>query len=149
MNMAQKFDFSTKEAARLSGLSVNMVDYLCHENLIVPSGNKKRKRGRPREYLFGDVVMLRALALLLNQGISVANLKRSLKLLRKQFPEITKKSLPGKYLITNGKEIFFRTSANGIVDLTSGGQMVFGFVIEVSSIRNKIKEEVKKIEMAG
>src|SRR5690348_7931740 len=107
--MKQKTDkrtFSALEAAKLAKLSTTMVDYLCRTELLIPSGALKRGRGCPREYSFGDVVMLRAIAKLLQNGVEVAKLKSSLLRLRKHHPEITDERLPATLLVTDGDKIF-------------------------------------------
>ncbi|MEQ9303035.1 MAG: MerR family transcriptional regulator, partial [Marinoscillum sp.] len=105
--------FSSKEAIVLSGLSRTMLDYLVRSKLHVPTGEKHcGRRGARRCYSFGDIVTLRALASLLNAGVSVMNLKRALKKLSSAHKEIEPGKLPGKYLVTDGKDIYFRNKHN-------------------------------------
>lgn len=138
-----KEHFLIREAAKLTGLTPAMVDYLCRSGVLVPSGRCTPGRGRSRHYLFGDVVMLKVLAKLLKCGISVARMKKALQQLRKNHvTKITESTLPGKYLVTNGSRVFFKSKEEVIEDLTAGGQLAFGFVIELEELRDAVKTEM-------
>ena len=71
MNSDTVQDFLIARAAKLSGLTPAMLNYLCREKVLLPSVPGRRGRGRPRRYSFGDVVMLRVIAKLLKAGVSV------------------------------------------------------------------------------
>ena len=114
-----------------------MVDYLCRERLVVPTTPSQPKRGRRRKYTFGDLVILRAVAKLLQKGVSVSRLKASLHALRGRHPEITRDGLPASFLVTDGKTILFRES-HEIVEELNSGQLVFAFVMELDGVRQEI-----------
>lgn len=138
--MANDQTYTSEQAARLGDLSTYMVHYLCRERLLEPSGRSARGRGKRRAYTFGDVVMLRALARFLKSGISVANLKRSLRELRKRHPEITPNSLPSKFVVSDGKQVYFRNRHEALESLDGSGQFVFAFVIELRQLRDEVLE---------
>jgi hypothetical protein len=75
------------------------------------------------EYLFGDLVLLRALKALFDCGISVAKLKKALELLRQREERITETGLPAQYLVTDGMNVYFRSREEIIEDLLNGGQL--------------------------
>lgn len=122
-----------------------MVDYLCRQGILPPTGLAAgpRSRGRARVYSFGDVVMLRVLASLLHSGISVARLKRSLEALRNFHPEITPTSLPSRYLVTDGQQVFLRKKANALETLDRNGQFIFAFVVELRKVRDEVVKQIK------
>jgi DNA-binding transcriptional MerR regulator len=122
-----------------------MVDYLCRHGIIVPSGPRKRGRGRPREYTFGDVVMLRSVAALLRAGVSVARLRDSLVALRRRHPEITPHTIPARYLVTDGEAVYFSSGKEPLETLDRAGQFTFGFVLEVRRVRAEVLERVKRL----
>lgn len=130
-------------AAKLSDLSISMVDYLCRTKIVVPTTNV-RGRGRRRIYTFAEVVVLRAISKLLNAGVGVSKLGNALKALRKYHTEITPDSLSSLYLVTDGKEVFLRQKDDMLECLVSG-QMAFAFVIEISSIRKEILEHLEYV----
>lgn len=136
---------TVRRAAALSGLTPYTVDYLCRSRTLVPSGSAiKPGRGKRRNYTFGDVVILRALAVLLKQGLSVYRLREALQHLRSRHPEITPKSLPGKFLVTDGIEVFFRRNGS-IENLNRRGQLAFGFVLELNRLRRDVMKKAKEL----
>ena len=59
--MSHLIGFRIKEAARYTGLTVKMVDYLCRREIVVPSTKGKTGRGRARSFTFGDLVFMKIL----------------------------------------------------------------------------------------
>jgi len=139
--------YTTKEAAHLSGLSRTMLDYLVRSELLVPSMSiKSPKQGRPRKYSFGDIVILRAISQLVDMGVSISRLKSALKQLFQTHNEITPGTIPGRYLVTDGKNVYFRKDEHSIESLNQGGQLAFSFVLEVQSFRDQIIHDVQQPE---
>lgn len=138
-----KSTFSAEEAALFSGLTKTMLDYLCRTKLAVPTSQGKRGRGRRRAYMFGDVVLLRALARMLNAGISVSRLRRGLQALRKRHSEITPSNVPASHLVTDGRQIFLQHSAE-VLESLSSGQFAFAFVLELDSVKREVLNLMKK-----
>lgn len=133
--------YSTKEAAKLSGLTSDMVNYLCRYSIIIPCGNKKSGRGKAREFLFCDVLLLRVIAKLLNNGISVLRLRKSLVALQKRGKN-TEDILSKKYVSTDGKRLYFKN--DGVLEIFNSGQTAFAFVLELSSIRKELYNKIKQ-----
>lgn len=129
-----KEHFSAKEAAEFSGISLAMVNYLCRHHLIVPATGRKRGRGIERKYSFGDIVILRSVAKLLEAGVSVLRLKKALANLRRLHADITQDKMPASFLVTDGKDVYFRQDS-GVLELLTSGQLSFAFVVEVESVR--------------
>lgn len=135
-------------AAKLSGLTVTMVDYLCRTKVIEPTIKGQRGRGKKRQYSFGDVVILRAMARLLLAGVSVGRLKKALQSLRRYHPEITTNNLPKPYIFCDGKDIFFR-HGDEVLESLSSGQFSFGFVIEIAKLRTEVIEQLEYNSIAA
>ena len=140
--------YDIRLASKLSGLSSAMVDYLCRTEIFVPTGRPKPGRGRSRLYTFGDLVVLRGLRALLASGISVARLKKALATLREMHTEITPKTVPAKYLVANGRQVFFWDEKRRLEDLTAGGQMAFAFVLEVARLRDEVLTQ-ERLDLSG
>jgi DNA-binding transcriptional MerR regulator len=128
--------FSTSKAAALSGLSKAMVNYLCRHGLVEPTCECQRGHGSRRHYSFGDVVTLRLVARLSESGVSVLRLKAALRKLRSVHPEITLSSLPGKRVVTDGKDIFWRDEET--LERALDGQLTFAFVVELRQLRDEV-----------
>ena len=133
-----------EEAARLARLSREMVDYLCRTEVLIPTVPGARGRGRRRLYSFGDIVMLRALAKLLERGVSVKALRHSLQALRQHHKDITPTSLPAAMLFTDGRVIYFGTKKEVLEELVSG-QFAFAFVLELRGLQREVEKASKGI----
>jgi DNA-binding transcriptional MerR regulator len=119
-----------------------MVDYLCRYQVLVPSGQRNRGRGRSRRYSFGDLVMLRAMTHLLECGISIKKLKVGLVAFQKRHGEITPKSLPGKFIVAVPSRLVFQADQKGALEELNG-QMAFGFILKIEEIRNEVVRELQ------
>lgn len=133
--------FSLREAANHSDLSTYMVEYLCRNGLVVPSGSADKGRGHPNWFTFGDVVMMRTLKQMLSAGISVARLRKSIERLRERHAEITKTGLPGRFLATDGNAAYFYDELT-VENLTESGQLEFGFVIDMNKMRHSVQNRM-------
>lgn len=114
-------------------MSLDMLNYLCREKIVEPGGVGKRGRGRRRAFAFGDIVLLKAIAKLLDGGVSVLRLKRAFASLRKYHPEFKQKGASGGFLVTDGRDIYLREQ-DGVVELLVRRQLEFVFVVEIDSL---------------
>jgi len=122
-----------------------MVNYLCRHAIVVPTNGGKRGRGIKRNFSFGDIVVLKAIAKLLAGGVSVYRLRRALRSLKSLHPEITQKGFPASYLVTDGKDVLLRHKT-GVLELLSSGQFSFAFVVEMESVRREATEFAKRMK---
>jgi len=139
--------YTTKQAAKLSGLTIHMTHYLCREGLVKPKCQDKNKKGKgnKRNYTFSDVVLLRALGKLLSTGLSVSKLKKGIKETKKDWLKISHDCIPCKYLVSDGKTIYFKSKKNELlVELGTGGQSIFAFVLELKMIRDEVSNQAIK-----
>ncbi|HRH32421.1 MAG TPA: hypothetical protein PLK06_03790 [bacterium] len=138
--------YSAMQAARLSGLTRAMVDYLCREEIVEPSCDCKRGHGTARHYAFGDVVALRLVARLSKAGISPLRLKKGMRALRKYHPEITLTSLPASHLVTDGQEVYLRAPGDSLERATDG-QYAFAFVVELDQVRREVVKKMTPLQL--
>lgn len=132
--------FSAQTAARLSNLTVDMVNYLCRYELVNPSAGSKRGRGSVRKYSYADILLLRVISKLLENGISVLRLRESLKALRGRGID-GKGILTTRYVVTDGYNIYFKN--DDVVELLESGQMTFAFVLELNKIRKEVTASIE------
>jgi DNA-binding transcriptional MerR regulator len=129
--------YSATQAARLSGHTLSMVNYLCRSKVVIPTGKGRRGHGRARQYTFGDVVALRLVAKLSANGVSPLRLRKGLQGLRKHHPEITLTSLPGSHIVTNGTDLYLREEGKSI-ERAFDGQFAFAFVVELATLQREV-----------
>jgi DNA-binding transcriptional MerR regulator len=140
--------FTAAEVVRLSGVSSAMVDYLCRIGLVRPGSAASRGRGKPRQFSFADVVVLRALSKLLNAGVSVSRLKRALSSLRQYHRQISEDSLPASHLVTDGRDVYLQNGDEVLEELRTG-QHAFAFIIELGRVRAEVIDRMKSSGIGG
>ncbi|NIF69591.1 MerR family transcriptional regulator [Burkholderia sp. Ap-962] len=132
--------FSAKQAADLSGLSMHMLNYLGRYHLVEPSGNARRSRGHARRYEFADLLLLRVIARLLENGISVLRLRRDLEGLRTRGGAT--ELLVRRFVVTDGYNLLFQDG--GVAELLESGQLSFAFVLELGSLRSEVSLAIQR-----
>jgi len=136
--------FTTGEAAKLSHLSISMVDYICREGIVIPQIPKTPGRGRRRKFNFGEVVLLRTISKILNKGISIKRIKSAIKTHNKIFREMSHVHAPSLYFITDGHDVYIKTKENRLCDLTSNGQQAFAFMLDLEVMHSEVREDILK-----
>jgi DNA-binding transcriptional MerR regulator len=119
-----------------------MLDYLARTGVLVPSYLGHPGKGRDRLYSFGDIVLLRSLAQILKGGISVRKLRQAFQTLISKHPEITPTSIPARYLVTDGVQVFLRNDGT-LEELTARRQLAFAFVVKLEKLRNRLSSDLK------
>lgn len=135
--------FNSKTACNLIGITKRQIGYWDETHLIKPSVQEAGGRGSVRLYSFADLVQLAVVKSLIDQGITLQKIRKSINYLKKNFPLIEKPLAQLKFL-TDGRTIFVLTSNNKeILDTLAGGQLVFS--IALGQIIENLKGEVKSI----
>lgn len=138
---------SAPEAATICGFrSTAMLDYLQRTGVFIPLDRKKgRRRGKGRRYTFRDLLVLRAIAALLENGASVSALREALREFQTNRWTADEASLQGeggsilRYVVASGKSVIFATSRDTLFDLTNRGQMVFSFVLDLDELHRDLR----------
>lgn len=133
--------YTARQVARVSGLSTHMVDYLCRHGVVTPSGGCLG-RGRQRKYAYQDIVVLRVVARLLRQGISVLKFRKGF-LSLKQRRANAGHLLACRYLVTDGNEVFLQN--DGVLERLESGQTSFAFVLDLAPVRQDVVCRLKRI----
>jgi len=131
--------FDLKQAVILTDLTGTMIQYLVRQDIVTPNIGTRRSRGTALKFTYSDLVLFRVIGKLLINGISVLRLKQSLKALRGRSAN-AKKLLTEKYVVTNGFDIFFQDKS--VFERFESGQMVFGFVMELQTIRDEVDDRL-------
>lgn len=135
--------YSSKTACKLLNISRRQIGYWDETHLIKPSVQEAGGRGTIRLYSFADLVQLAVVKSLIDQGISLQKIRKSINYLRKHFPQIDRPLAQLKFL-TDGKTIFVLTSNNKeILDTLAGGQLVLS--IALGRIIEDLKGEVESM----
>lgn len=121
-----RHDFSTAEAARLSGLTPRQLDYWDRLSFLKPSLTQASGYGSARRYSFTDVVRLRVAARLRASGIGLARVRRCVAALARLENEEQADIARARLIVVGGRVLWAR-SEREVVDLLKGGQLVLVF----------------------
>ena len=134
--------FPAKLAAHYAGLRTRMMlDYLERAEVfereeLRDTKRAKRRHGRRRKYTYRDVVVLRAIAALLDKGVSVQRIKQAMLAFSRDEKfacdrnKLTHAAEPIQYFVTDGTRIYF-SKDNKLLDVVRGGQGAFSFVVDL------------------
>lgn len=149
--------YNTKSVAQIIGLSSRQIDYWDSTHFIKPSVSEASGHGSTRLYSFNDLVQFRVAKSLLDNGISLQQIREAVIYLKTHMPEIDAPLSELKF-ITNGETIFVITKdTKKIIDTLRSGQVVFSIALGeiVEELRGDIlsldamKEYKYKVKVKG
>jgi len=137
--------YTAEQACRLSGCTHHQLRYWDRVGLVSPS--LQGSGGRPgvrRLYSFRDLVGLRVVRSLLDNGMSLQRVRRAWDYLRRE--AAMDDHLAQVKLVTDGQTIFAISSDDGeLLDVLRQGQLAFFVAIE--DIAREVKEDVTRFEL--
>ena len=135
--------FTSKQACYLSGCTPHQLRYWDKVNLVSPSiQSSKGKPGVPKYYSFRDIVSLRVVKTLLDNGMSIQRVRRAWRYLTKNGD--LSKQLSEVKLISENNSIYFEED-NQVLDALKSGQLTFFTTID--TVTNMVEEDVSKFEL--
>lgn len=112
--------YRTAEVVELLGISRRQLQYWARTGLVEPSATT---RGGHRRYAFEDLVALRTAARLIDAGISVQRIRKSLAALRATLPEV-ERPLAECVLVATG-DVVLVFGDETVFEAVSGQEWVF------------------------
>ncbi len=127
--------FKTREVVDLLGLSRRQLQYWAKTGLIVPSS---QTRGGHHRYSFDDLVALKATKRLIDAGVSVQKIRKSVRALQNLFPKVGR-PLSELVLVATG-DVVLVFQDDTVFEAISGQEWVFPvaeFEREVAAYRSR------------
>jgi DNA-binding transcriptional MerR regulator len=122
-----KKEFSAVEAAQYAKVPYASVDYWARTRLVVPSLAEANGTGTDRRYSFGDLVALRLVKELREQGIPTQALRKAVERVRE-----VKNPLSECRLLVIGATVVWVKSDDEVIDvLRHPGQRILPFTVRV------------------
>jgi DNA-binding transcriptional MerR regulator len=140
--------YPVSKAARVSGLSLHMVNYLCRHEIVTPSATPESGRGRVRYYTYTDLVVLRIVAKLLDQGISVLRFRKQYHLLKSRNVDVGQ-LLTHRYLVTDGSNVYLKDDRARVLERLDSGQTAFAFVMDLNPVKKAVTDSLKLGKRVG
>ena len=137
--------FTAQQACRLTRCTSHQLRYWDRVNLVQPSLQSTGGRpGKRRLYSFRDLVALRVVRSLLDNGMSVQRVRRAWDYLRRT-AELDEHLAEVK-LVTDGSTIFRVASDDSeLVDALRDGQLAF--FVAIDEITREVEEDVTRFEL--
>ena len=137
--------FTAQQASRLTGCTAHQLRYWDRVDLVNPSVQGTGGRpGRRRLYSFRDLVALRVVKSLLDNGMSVQRVRRAWDYLRRTAD--MDRHLAEVQLVTDGNTIFRVASDDEeLVDALREGQLAF--FVAINQIAQSVEEDVTRFEL--
>lgn len=130
---APKEGFRGTQVCNIVGITYRQLDYWARTDLLRPSLSDARGSGSQRIYSYTDIVQLKVIKQLLDNGISLRSTRRALECLTATGDEIPSASLvigdDRSVLVHSGEELF---------DLLRGGQGVLNIVVGMDKILSEV-----------
>jgi DNA-binding transcriptional MerR regulator len=141
-----------RRAAKICGFkTVAMLDYLERSGILVRKKSAEKRRGKGRRYNFRELLVLKVISSLLDNGASVSALKKSLIEFQDGKWTADRASLGLdnriiRYLSVSAGNILYADSNNNFFDMTMKGQMVFSFIIDLDNIHTQLCSDLDQRE---
>ncbi len=137
--------FTAQQACQLTGCTSHQLRYWDRVDLLRPSMQSTGGRpGKRRLYSFRDLVALRVVKSLLDNGMSVQRVRRAWDYLRRTGD--MERHLSEVKLITDGTSIFRVASDDAeLVDALREGQLAF--FVAINEITREVEEDVSRFEL--
>jgi DNA-binding transcriptional MerR regulator len=121
-------DYSSGEVERLLGLTQRQLGYWASTHVVDPQETRGSGTGRRLRFSYGDLVRLSVIKRLLDAGMSLQAIRRSISFLR-TLPDV-EEPLSDLYLTSDGHTIYARRGADEVLDALRGGQMVLALGLD-------------------
>jgi DNA-binding transcriptional MerR regulator len=148
-------EFFCGEVSRLAGFEKPwMLNYLERSEIFVRETATDRRHGKVRKYTFRDIVVLRAIKKMLDVGLRPVRVKEVLQNLAteeglpntREAAQLFAKNTNSMFFISKDA-VLFAKSDDEILDLTSGRQLSFSFMVSVRSIIEEVATVTESYEV--
>lgn len=137
--------FSTASVMQLTGIKRDMLNYLCSVGIVTPTLSRKRGmrgHGIERRYSFTDLVSFKVVQKLAASGVQPLKVKKAIRELHQLGISINR--LPSSHVVIVNKSVY-QWDGKGDPFRVADGQMAFGFILDVSTIRNELIRDIRKL----
>lgn len=139
--MSSEEGYSGKQAAEVVGISYRQLDYWARTDLIRPSVADAQGSGSRRRYSYRDLVELKLVKSLLDQGFKLEQVRSAFDYLRRELGE----DLPSAKLVIAGKSAVLVRENQELIDVVSrySGQGVFNLnLVDLDGVRDEVDRSI-------
>src|ERR1700681_3019157 len=136
--------YTSREAARVSGVPFFTVDYWDRSKFLRPSIAKGegRGKGRQRLYSYGDIILLRIARELREQKVSLETLRSIVRKLAGCSSDLA----TARYAVVGREVETARNSAELMTLLRRPGRRTFGVLLDLRALLETVRERARALE---
>ena len=139
----KKDAFTSKQACYLSGCTSHQLRYWDKVKLVSPSVQSSHgKPGVPKLYSFRDIVSLKVIKTLLDNGMSIQRVRRAWRYLSRNGDLQDQLS---KTKLSSDGETIYTVEENKVLDALKHGQLAFFETIDY--VAKEVEEDLSKFEL--
>ena len=139
----KKDAFTSKQACYLSGCTSHQLRYWDKVKLVSPSVQSSHgKPGVPKLYSFRDIVSLKVIKTLLDNGMSIQRVRRAWRYLSRNGDLQDQLS---KTKLSSDGETIYTVEENKVLDALKHGQLAFFETIDF--VAKEVEEDLSKFEL--
>lgn len=137
--------FNTRQSAELVEVSYRKLIYWDQQGLVKPSVKPASGRGSRRLYGYADLLALKTVHSLREQGASLQRIRRCVLYLRKHLPDISK-PLHFCTLVSDGESIYLIEDEGTLLDtVRRQGQRAMLQLIKIETLDRQLREKVLRL----
>lgn len=145
-------NFNTKTIHAITGLTMRQIDYWDKTHFIKPSVREAAGYGSVRLYSFTDLVQMKVAKTLMDKGIALQKIRKSITYLKKSLPDVEKPLSELRFLTDSNTVFVITRDDKQIVDTLKKGQLVFSIALGdlIEELRGKVTdiEKQRKYEVS-
>ena len=135
--------FSGPTAARITGVTYQTLDYWARTDLLRPSIADASGTGTRRAYSFEDLVAIRTVKALREQGLSLQKIRVVVRELRRQMPgRGANTALASSVLLTDGERVYLVKDAHEVWQIVSGGAQAM-LAVALGQLISELQQAVR------
>ncbi len=136
--------FNTKQVCAFTDITLKQVVYWDKKGIARPSIRPAAGRGSRRLYSYADLLAIKTVKNLRDQGVSLQKIRKCVLYLRKHLPDISQ-PLHFCTLISDGETVYLVEDEKTLIDTVKlQGQRVF-YHISIAAIDRELRERVIKL----
>jgi DNA-binding transcriptional MerR regulator len=125
---------------KAANITYKMLDYWTRTGLVSASINNAFGSGNKRLYNFEDIVQIKLIKNLVDSGMALQRLRKTIKFLQKNHVDWSK-----SILVCDGDNIYASTNNQDFIDVLSHGQGVFG--VSIGHLYSNLQKSLSEFEV--
>jgi len=135
--------FRGSQVCNIVGITYRQLDYWARTDLLRPSISDARGSGSQRIYGYKDLLQLKVIKQLLDNGISLRSTRKAIECLRASGADVASSSL----VITDDRSVLAH-SGEELFDMLRGGQGVLSIVVGMDKIVSEVDAAITDLDAA-